>query len=355
MTAATPPGPTRHPTPRVLPTVSLRADLLARDLGARLGGDGSVALSHPATLASAGEGALGFLANAGYRDQLRETAASAVILAEEAVEDCPCAALVVDDPYLAWSRALDRFAPPTAAVPGIHPRAHVDSGARVDPGAEIGPMAVIEAGAEVGAGAVVGPGCVVGTGARLAEAVRLVANVTIGPGVQLGPRTLLHPGVVIGADGFGLAMDKARGQWRKVPQLGSVRIGADCEIGANTTIDRGAIDDTVLGDDVRLDNQVQVAHNVVIGDHTAIAGCVGIAGSTRIGRYCMIAGASGIGGHLEICDHVVITAMSTVLDSIDAPGAYGSGIPARPMRAWQRILVRLGQLDRLFRRGREAR
>jgi len=152
--------------------------------------------------------------------------------------------------------------------------------------------------------------------------------------------------VVIGADGFGLAMHE--GRWQRLAQIGAVRIGDDCDIGANTTIDRGAVDDTVLGCDVRIDNQVQIAHNVEIGDHTAIAGCVGIAGSTRIGRYCMIAGASGIGGHLEICDRVVITAMSTVLDSINQPGQYGSGIPARPMRAWQRTLVRLKQLDQLF-------
>ncbi len=328
----------------------LSADALAQALGARRVGDGRVELRRPATLAAAGPGELGFLANPAYREQLRTTRASAVIVAEEALDDCPCTALVVDDPYLAWSRALDRFAPSVDAVPGVHERAFVDSSAEIDPSAEIGAMAVIEAGARIGADAVVGPGCVVGRDARLAEGVRLVANVTLGPAVELGPRTLVHPGVVIGADGFGLAMDRSRGQWRKVAQLGTVRIGADCEIGANTTIDRGAIEDTLLGDDVRLDNQVQVGHNVAIGDHTAIAGCVGIAGSTRIGRYCMIAGASGIGGHLEICDHVVITAMSTVLDSIDTPGAYGSGIPARPMRAWQRVLVRLGQLDRLFRR-----
>ena len=349
MSPTPPPGTNARPDD-ALESAPLRADALAQALGARLVGDGQVELTHPATLAGAGAGALGFLANAGYRPQLRDTGASAVILAEDAVDDCPCTALVVDDPYLAWSRALDRFSPPTEAAPGIHERAFVDSAADVDASAEVGPMAVVEAGARIGAGVVIGPGCVVGRGARLAEQVRLVANVTIGAAVDVGPRTLVHPGVVIGADGFGLAMDRSRGQWRKVAQLGTVRIGADCEIGANTTIDRGAIDDTVLGCDVRLDNQVQVAHNVVIGDHTAIAGCVGIAGSTRIGRYCMIAGASGIGGHLEICDHVVITAMSTVLDSIDAPGAYGSGIPARPMRAWQRILVRFGQLDRLFRR-----
>ncbi|MBY6205873.1 UDP-3-O-(3-hydroxymyristoyl)glucosamine N-acyltransferase [Halomonas denitrificans] len=325
---------------------------LAEALGARLVGDPDERVDRPATLATAGPGALAFLSNPAYRPQLKETRATAVLLAESALDDCPCAALVVDDPYLAWCMALERFAREPDLDPGIHDRAHVDPEARVDPGAEIGPMAVVEAGARIGAGVRVGPGCVVGRDARLERDVRLTANVTLGPGVQLGERTIVHPGAVIGADGFGLAMDQ--GHWRKVPQLGTVRIGADCEIGANTTIDRGAIDDTVLGDDVRLDNQVQVAHNVVIGDHTAIAGCVGIAGSTRIGRYCMIAGASGIGGHLEICDHVVITAMSTVLDSISEPGQYGSGIPARPLRAWQRTLVRLGQLERLFRSRRRA-
>lgn len=333
------------PSPR---REAIRLDALARAIDARLVGDPAIEVDRPATLSSGGPGSLGFLANPAYRSQLKSTAVGAVILAEAALDDCPCAALVVKDPYLAWCRALERFAPEPGAVPGVHPRACVAPGAVVDPAAEIGPMAVIEDGARIAAGARIGPGCVVGSGASLDENVRLVANVTIGPGVAIGPRTLIHPGAVIGADGFGLAMDS--GRWRKVPQLGSVRIGADCEIGANTTIDRGAIDDTVLGDDVRLDNQVQVAHNVVIGDHSAIAGCVGIAGSTRIGRYCMIAGASGIGGHLEICDHVVITAMSTVLDSIDTPGAYGSAVPARPLRSWQRTLVRLGQLDRLFKR-----
>lgn len=325
----------------------LSLESLAEAIGARLIGDAQH-VDYPATLSGASPGALGFLANPAYRDQLRTTRATAVILTESTLEDCPCTALVVDDPYLAWCRALERFAPDPEPEPGVHASAAVDPAAEIDASARIEPMAVIEAGARIGARAHIGPGCVVGSGAQLGEGVVLTANVTLGPGVVLGPRTRVHPGAVLGADGFGLAMDK--GRWRKVPQLGTVRIGADCEIGANTTIDRGAIDDTVLGDDVRLDNQVQVAHNVVIGDHTAIAGCVGIAGSTRIGRYCMIAGASGIGGHLEICDHVVITAMSTVLDSIDTPGHYGSGIPARPLRTWQRTLVRLSQLERLFKK-----
>jgi UDP-3-O-[3-hydroxymyristoyl] glucosamine N-acyltransferase len=195
---------------------------------------------------------------------------------------------------------------------------------------------------------VIGPGCVLEAGCVVGADSRLVARVFLGRDTQLGERVLVHPGVVIGADGFGLAFD--RDHWIKVPQMGRVRIGHDCEIGANTTIDRGAIEDTVLEDDVRLDNQVQIAHNVQIGAHTAIAGCVGIAGSTRVGRYCMIAGASGVAGHLEICDKVVITAMSTVLDSITEPGEYGSGIPARAHARWKRTLVRLGQLDDWVRR-----
>ncbi|MEX0914573.1 MAG: UDP-3-O-(3-hydroxymyristoyl)glucosamine N-acyltransferase, partial [Wenzhouxiangellaceae bacterium] len=300
-------------------------------------------------LGAAEPGQISFLANPAYRPQLNSTRASAVVVPAGAVDQCPCAALVGDDPYAAWARVLELLHPAPAVRAGIDASARIDPAAEVDPTAEIGPLCHIAAGAQIGPGSVIGPGCVIGEGAAIGAHSRLVGKAFIAGGCHLGKRVLVHPGVVIGADGFGLAMHQ--GHWIKVPQLGAVRIGDDSEIGANTTIDRGAIEDTVLGCDVRLDNQVQIAHNVVIGDHTAIAGCVGIAGSTRIGKYCMIAGACGIGGHLEICDHVVITAMSTVLDSIAEPGHYGSGIPARPLRAWQRILVRLGQLDRLFRPG----
>lgn len=322
---------------------------LAEMLDLELHGDPSIRIGAGATLASAGQGQITFLANPAYRTRLGTTRASAAVIPPSAVVECPCAALVAEDPYAAWAMVMQILHPPPVARPGIHPSAVIESGAEIDAGAEIGAICHVAAGARIDVGAVIGPGSFVGEKAHIGTGSRLVGNVFVAYGCRLGERVLVHPGAVIGADGFGLAMHD--GNWIKVPQIGAVRIGNDCEIGANTTIDRGALEDTVLGCDVRLDNQVQVAHNVVIGDHTAVAGCVGIAGSTRIGRYCMIAGASGIGGHLEICDHVVITAMSTVLDSITEPGQYGSGIPARPLRAWQRILVRLGQLDRLFRSG----
>ena len=332
---------------QAIPSLPARAGELAAYLRAELVGDADVRIDGVATLSGARPGCLSFLANPAYRDALRATRASAVLLPESALADCPATALVLDDPYARWARLLDHLYPPRAAAPGVHATVVVADDARVDAGAEIGMHASVGSGASVGPGAVVGPGCVVDDGVELGAGSRLVARVYVGGRARLGRRVLVHPGAVIGADGFGLAMDE--GRWRKVPQIGSVHIGDDCEIGANTTIDRGALGDTELGCDVRLDNQVQVAHNVAIGDHTAIAGCVGIAGSTRIGKYCMIAGASGIGGHLEICDRVVVTAMSTVLHSIREPGQYGSGIPARPMRSWQRTLVRLSQLDRLFR------
>lgn len=328
----------------------VRLGELAARLELELRGDPDIEIASGASLVSARPGQISFLANACYRDQLPDTRASAVIVPANAADLAPCAALVADDAHLAWARLMRFFNPAPDARPGVHASACIEDGAALDPAAEIGPLCHVAAGARIAAGAVLGPGCIIGRDASIGQGARLAARVFIGAGCSLGQRVVVHPGAVIGADGFGLAMDE--GGWIKVPQVGAVRIGDDCEIGANTTIDRGALDHTVLGRDVRLDNQVQIAHNVTIGDHTAIAGCVGVAGSTRIGRYCMIAGASGIGGHLEICDHVVITAMSTVLDSITEPGHYGSGIPARPLRAWQRILVRLGQLDRLFRPGR---
>lgn len=329
----------------------IRLGDLAALLELRLDGDPDRRIRAPATLASAEPDSVSFLSNPAYRALLRTTRAGAVIVAEDARGDCPTAALIAPDPYTAWARALELFHPLPPIRPGVDASARVHADAQVDDQVEIGPNCSIGPGARIAPGVRIGPGCVIENDACIDADTRLVANVFVGVGVRIGQRVIVHPGVVIGADGFGLAMD--RGHWRKVPQIGSVVIGDDCEIGANTTIDRGAIEDTVLGADVRLDNQVQIGHNVVIGDHTAIAGCTGIAGSTRVGKYCMIAGACGIGGHLEICDRVIITAMSTVLHSIPEPGQYGSGIPARPMRAWQRTLVRLGQLDSLFKRRRE--
>ncbi|MDT8437539.1 MAG: UDP-3-O-(3-hydroxymyristoyl)glucosamine N-acyltransferase [Wenzhouxiangellaceae bacterium] len=323
---------------------------LAEQASLLLHGDPELIITGAAPLDRAGSGELSFLANPAYRARLGDSRAAAVVVAAADLPRCRGAALVADDPYVGWARALDVLYPRVAPKPGVHATAVIEAGARVAESAVIGALCHIAAGAVIGERAVIGPGSFIGTDAEIGADCRLVGRVWVGERCRLGRRVCAHPGVVIGADGFGIAMDD--GRWRNVRQLGRVVIGDDCEIGANTTIDRGALGDTVLGVDVRIDNQVQIAHNVTIGDHSAIAGCVGIAGSTAIGRYCMIAGASGIAGHLRICDHVQITAMSTVLDSIDRPGAYGSGIPARPQRSWQRLLVRLGQLEQLFRRSR---
>ncbi|WP_376692731.1 UDP-3-O-(3-hydroxymyristoyl)glucosamine N-acyltransferase [Wenzhouxiangella sp. EGI_FJ10409] len=321
---------------------------LAERFGLTLRGDPEHRVDSLATLTTAGPGDVSFLANAAYTPQLAACRAGAVIIGEALSERWSGNALISQNPYASWARIADHLNPRPVAAPGIHSTAVIAADARIDPSASIGPHVSVGERASIGRNVVVGAGCVIENGVSIGDDSRLVARAYIGTNCRLGQRVLVHPGVVVGADGFGLAMDA--GQWIKVPQLGAVVIGDDCEIGANTTIDRGAIEDTVLAEDVRLDNQVQIAHNVRIGAHTAIAGCVGIAGSTTIGRYCMIAGACGIGGHLSICDKVIVTAMSTVLDSITEPGEYGSGIPARAHARWKRILVRLGQLDDWARR-----
>lgn len=321
---------------------------LAVSLGCELAGDPDTRLTRVATLRDAGPGDLAFLANAAYRRQLAATRAGAVILSPDDAHDCPVASLVHPNPYAAYARAAALLYPPRRPAPGVHASAVVEPGARVDAAASVGAHAVIEAGAQVGAGVVVGPGSVVGRDSHVGDDTTLVARVTVLHGVRMGRRCILHPGAVIGADGFGLARD-AEG-WIKVPQLGGVVIGDDVEIGANTTIDRGALGDTVIGDDVRLDNQIQVAHNVVIGAHTALAAMVGIAGSTRIGANCMIAGQAGIGGHLEICDGVVLMGRAMVTSSIREPGTYGSGVPVEETSQWRRNVARYRQLDKMHRR-----
>ena len=317
-------------------------------LGLELRGDGGAALTGVATLAAAQPDQIAFLANPRYRAQLDDTRAGAVILHPDQAAEYAGTALLAADPYVAYARAAALFEVREATAPGIHPSAVVDPAAEVDPGAYVGPLVSIGPRTRIARGAVIGPGCVIGEDCELGAGTELVARVTLVRRVRIGARTVIHPGAVLGADGFGLAMDK--GRWIKVPQLGGVRIGDDCEIGANTTIDRGAIDDTVLEENVRLDNLIQIAHNVHVGAHTAMAGCVGVAGSTRIGRYCMLAGQVGVAGHLEICDRVTVMAKSMVSHSITEPGEYASGIPAMPAREWRRNAVRIRQLDALARR-----
>ena len=325
-----------------------RLDALAGRFGLALHGDGATLIHGVGTLAGAGPGQLGFLANPKYRRDLAGTRAGAVVLSAEDAAACPVPCLVAGQPYVAFARIATLFEPAPVASPGVHPSAVVAADAVVDPGAHVGPFTSIGPRCRIGAGAVIGPGCVLGEDIEVGPGCELVARVTLVARVRLGARVRIHPGAVLGADGFGLAMDA--GRWIKVPQLGGVVVGDDCEIGANTCIDRGAIEDTVLEEDVRLDNQIQVGHNVRIGAHSALAGCVAVAGSARIGRYCLIGGAAGITGHLEICDRVTITAMSLVTQSITEPGEYSSGMPVQDARSWRRNGARFRQLDEMARK-----
>lgn len=329
--------------------MSMSLGELAGHIGAELqGGDPATPVRGVATLRHAGPAELAFLANHGYRRYLAQTRAGAVIMAREFAAECPVAVLISDNPYASYARAAALLVPAAPARQGVHAGAVVADGCRIDDTAWVGPHCVLEEGAVIEAGVQLAAGCFVGAGSRIGAHSRLAPKVVVCHGVQIGRRATIGPGAVIGSDGFGLANED--GRWLHVPQLGGVRIGDDVDIGANTTIDRGALDDTVLEDGVRLDNQIQVAHNVFIGAHTAIAGCVGISGSARIGRHCMIGGGAGIVGHLEIADHVVITGMTMVTRSITRPGVYSSGVPHQDNESWNRNYARLRQLDRLARK-----
>ena len=312
---------------------------LAVRFGLTLRGEPHLRVRSVATLARAEPGSLSFLANSRYRRQLQTTRATAVLVTAGDEVDCPVAALIHPDPYLAYARIALLLHPLAMAAPGKHPSAVVSGSARIAASANIGPLAVVEDDAEIGDRVIIGPGCIVQRGAVVGDDSVLVSRVNLYPGVSLGKRCILHAGAVVGADGFGFAQNS--GSWFKVPQVGSVRIGNDVEIGANTTIDRGAIDDTVVEDGVKLDNQIQVAHNVVIGAHTAIAACCGISGSTVIGQRCMIGGMVGFAGHLTIADDVVVTGCSLVSASIKKPGSYSSGMPTVETRLWRRMVAHL--------------
>ncbi|NCT68694.1 MAG: UDP-3-O-(3-hydroxymyristoyl)glucosamine N-acyltransferase [Rhodanobacteraceae bacterium] len=311
-------------------------------------GDPQQPIAGVATLAQAGPTQLGFLANPRYRAQLAQTQAAAVVLREADADAWDGSCLIARDPYVAFAKIAALYERQPAAAPGIHPSAVVAATATIAAGASIGPYCVIEDGARVDDGAVLGPHCIVGRDCAVGAQSRLVARVTLVQDVTLGKRVLVHPGAVLGADGFGLAFD--RDHWIKVPQLGGVVVGDDCEIGANTTIDRGALGDTVLEEDVRLDNQIQIAHNVRIGAHSALAGCAAVAGSATIGRYCLIGGGAGILGHLSLADRVTVTAMSLVTHSLREPGEYSSGTPIQPNRLWRRNAARFRHLDEIARR-----
>jgi UDP-3-O-[3-hydroxymyristoyl] glucosamine N-acyltransferase len=328
--------------------ISLRQ--LAERCGAELAGDGDVVIDRVATLDSAGEGAIAFLSNPKYRGRLAGTRASAVIVAPDDAQATALPKLVTANPYAAYARVAAILHPPQAPAPGVHPTAVVAGSARVAASAAIGAHAVIGERTQIGERAAVGAGTVVGEDCTVGDDCLLYPRVVVYPRSAIGPRTIVHSGAVIGADGFGMA--EQDGRWLKIPQLGRVVVGADVEIGANTTIDRGAIGDTVIDDDVKLDNQIQVGHNCHIGAHTAIAGCVGIAGSTTIGRNCKIGGAAMISGHLEIADGTVITAATGVFESIRSPGVYTGSFPALPHREWKRVAAAARRLRSILERVR---
>jgi UDP-3-O-[3-hydroxymyristoyl] glucosamine N-acyltransferase len=324
---------------------------LASHAGATLDGDGTVRITRVATLELAGPGAIAFLTNPKYRAKLAATGATAVIVAPEMARETPLPKLVSTNPYATYAKVATLLHPnPPPAELGVHATAIIGDGARISASATVGPYAVIGAGTVLGDRVRIGPGCVIGAGTTIADDALLHARVTIYDRCVIGPRTIIHSGVVIGADGFGMAEEA--GHWLKIPQIGRVVVGADVEIGANTTIDRGAIDDTVIEDDVKLDNQIQIGHNCRIGAHTVIAGCVGISGSVRIGKNCKIGGASMIAGHLSIADGTVLYGATAVGSSIDVPGAYAGGMLPLPATEWRRVALQLRKLRELAERVR---
>jgi UDP-3-O-[3-hydroxymyristoyl] glucosamine N-acyltransferase len=316
---------------------------LAANVQGVVKGDANLVIEKLGTLEKATQCELSFLANSKYQHYLTSTSAGAVLVKTEELAQLVENAIIVSNPYLAFARLSSLFVPITQCWSGIHNSAVVSSKATIASTAIIGPNVVIDDDADIAEGCVIGAGCVIGRGAKIGQNSRLYPNVTLYHEVVIGDACILHSGSVIGADGFGFASNQ--GGWEKINQLGSVIIGNHVEIGANTTIDRGAIENTQIGHGVIIDNQVQIAHNVVIGDNTAIAGCVGIAGSTRLGAFCTISGGVGILGHLTIVDHVHITAMSLVTKSILEAGSYSSGMAMEPTAKWRRSAARFRRID----------
>ncbi|WP_027965893.1 UDP-3-O-(3-hydroxymyristoyl)glucosamine N-acyltransferase [Halomonas halocynthiae] len=322
---------------------------VAEHLGATLTGNGERRVRGVATLKDAGPDQVAFMSNRAYLRDLAGTRAAAVLLHPQYVAECPVDSLALDNPYLGYADLSLLLAPQLANnALGIHSSAVVAEDVLLGEDVCIGANAVVERGAELGDGVVIGPGCVVGADCKVGAGSRLHANATLYHGVIVGERAILHSGCVIGGDGFGFAHDGAR--WHKIAQLGGVVLGDDVEVGSCSSIDRGALDDTVIGNDVKIDSQVQIAHNVQIGDHSALAGCVGIAGSTKVGRHCMLGGGVGLSGHLTIADGVQVTGMSLVTNSILEPGVYSSGTGAMNNAQWRRNAVRFKQLDDMARR-----
>jgi UDP-3-O-[3-hydroxymyristoyl] glucosamine N-acyltransferase len=324
---------------------------IADRYGGEVVGNAGTRVHQVATLEQGRPGTIAFLANERYLSQLGATRASAVIVGAAARDATGLPRIVCQNPYLYFARVATLFNPEPPPVAGIHATAVVAPSATVDQSVELGPHVVVGAGARIGARCIIGAGCHVGEEVEIGADTRLFPGVTVYARCIIGARVRLHSGVVIGADGFGLAPDGER--WVKIPQIGRVVVGDDVEMGANTTVDRGAIEDTVIEEGVKLDNQIQIAHNVHIGAHTAIAACAGVAGSARVGRHCRIGGASGIAGHITLADNVEVSAHTIITRSIDKAGTYTGAYPFEANRDWRRNAAQLRHLNELAQRVRE--
>ena len=306
-----------------------------------------------ATLANAGKGQLAFLANSKYRQQLVDTSASAVIISAEAVDNCQVVALVMENPYMGYAKAANLLNTTPASASGVHSSAIVDASATLGQNVSVGANTVIESGVILADNVTIGAGCFIGKNAIIGQSTQLWSNISVYHDVQIGEHCLIQANTVIGSDGFGYAPVSGQYKWHKIPQLGSVIIGNHVEIGASTTIDRGALDNTEIRDGAILDNQIQIAHNVIVGENTAMAACSVIAGSTVVGKNCTLAGLVGVNGHINITDNVVFTGMAMVTKDISQPGVYSSGMPAAPNKEWNRTNARVKRLDSLTKRVKE--
>ena len=325
---------------------------LAEKIGAEVHGDESYVIHSLATLSNANDQQIAFLANKKYSQQLSDTKAGAVIIASTSLTACNTNALVMDNPYLGYALTAQLLDTTPKPAHNIHPSAQISEGVTLGEKVAIGANAVIEKGAVISDHVIIGAGCFIGEQAKIGSHTKLWANVSVYHRVEIGTNCLIQANTVIGSDGFGYANDK--GTWLKIPQLGSVIIGNNVEVGASTTIDRGALEDTVIKDGVILDNQIQIAHNVVIGENTAMAACSVIAGSSTLGKHCVIAGLVGINGHIDVVDNVVFTGMSMVTKNINEAGVYSSGMPCQTNKEWNKNNARIRKLESILKRMKSA-
>lgn len=330
------------------PQATFTLSYLAKITESQLRGDPNCEIHGIAPLEKARSGEISFLNNSNYLDDLENTKASAVILSQNHLNKCSTNALIHENPLLSYTKLVKIFFASESSVPVIHPSVIIGKNCKIDPTVSIGAYCVIGNNVSIGKNTVIHPGVIIGDNVNLGNDGLFWSHVTVYHGVTIGNGVIIHSGAVIGSDGFGNVQHK--GTWVKVPQIGGALVGNDVEIGANTTIDRGTIEDTIIGNGVRIDNQVQIAHNVHIGDHTAIAACAGIAGSAKIGKNCMIGGSANIIGHIKIADNTVVAGDSNIARTIDKPDFYLSSFYAVPHLKWKKNMARFQQLDELAKR-----